>query len=78
MLSEVIQLKANNIDGILGKVIQFYFYFINKKCNKIILFSAKHELVFINFYVDWCRYSNLMQPVFDESARLVIQIRPGL
>lgn len=35
------------------------------------LILAKYELVFINFYVDWCRYSKLMQPIFDEAARLV-------
>jgi len=30
-----------------------------------------NELVFVNFYADWCRFSNLLAPVFDEAAALV-------
>lgn len=30
--------------------------------------SASNELVFINFYADWCRFSNLLAPIFDEAA----------
>uniref|UniRef100_A0A146KR41 Endoplasmic reticulum resident protein 44 n=1 Tax=Lygus hesperus TaxID=30085 RepID=A0A146KR41_LYGHE len=29
---------------------------------------ASNELVFINFYADWCKFSNLLQPIFDEAA----------
>lgn len=29
---------------------------------------ADHELVIINFYADWCRFSNILAPVFDEAA----------
>ncbi|KAJ8676476.1 hypothetical protein QAD02_012263 [Eretmocerus hayati] len=29
---------------------------------------ASNELVFINFYAEWCRFSNLLAPVFDEAA----------
>lgn len=29
---------------------------------------ATNELVFINFYADWCRFSSLLAPVFDEAA----------
>lgn len=29
---------------------------------------ASNELVFINFYADWCHFSNLLSPVFDEAA----------
>lgn len=32
------------------------------------LLAASNELVFINFYAEWCRFSNLLQPVFDEAA----------
>lgn len=34
----------------------------------MLLFSASNELVFINFYADWCRFSNLLAPIFDEVA----------
>lgn len=29
---------------------------------------ANTELVLINFYADWCRFSNMLQPIFDEAA----------
>ncbi|KFM62196.1 Endoplasmic reticulum resident protein 44, partial [Stegodyphus mimosarum] len=27
-----------------------------------------HELVFLNFYADWCRFSQILGPIFDEAA----------
>lgn len=35
------------------------------------VFTASNELVFINFYAEWCRFSNLLQPIFDNAADLV-------
>lgn len=32
------------------------------------IFAASNELVFINFYADWCRFSNMLAPIFDEAA----------
>uniref|UniRef100_A0A1L8DUR4 Putative endoplasmic reticulum resident protein erp44 n=1 Tax=Nyssomyia neivai TaxID=330878 RepID=A0A1L8DUR4_9DIPT len=32
---------------------------------------ASNELVFINFYAEWCRFSNILQPIFDEAADAV-------
>jgi endoplasmic reticulum resident protein 44 len=29
---------------------------------------ASNELVFINFYAEWCRFSNILMPIFDEAA----------
>lgn len=29
---------------------------------------ASNELVFINFYADWCKFSNMLAPIFDEAA----------
>lgn len=31
-------------------------------------FVAKNELVLINFYAHWCRFSNLLAPIFDKAA----------
>lgn len=45
---------------------------INLETNQfsIVFFSsvASNELVFINFYAEWCRFSNILQPIFDEAA----------
>ena len=32
------------------------------------LIPANHEFVFINFYADWCRFSNMLSPIWDEFA----------
>lgn len=32
---------------------------------------ASNELVFINFYADWCRFSNMLAPIFDDAAEKV-------
>ncbi|XP_056640972.1 endoplasmic reticulum resident protein 44 [Diorhabda sublineata] len=37
---------------------------------------ASNELVFINFYADWCRFSNLLMPIFDESADAIAKEFP--
>lgn len=37
---------------------------------------ASNELVIINFYADWCRFSNLLQPIFDEAADKVREAFP--
>jgi endoplasmic reticulum resident protein 44 len=29
---------------------------------------ASTDLVFINFYADWCRFSNMLAPIFNEAA----------
>lgn len=34
-------------------------------------YIGKHELVFINFYADWCRFSQILAPVFEEAAKNV-------
>uniref|UniRef100_A0A0K8TS55 Putative endoplasmic reticulum resident protein 44-like isoform x2 n=1 Tax=Tabanus bromius TaxID=304241 RepID=A0A0K8TS55_TABBR len=37
---------------------------------------ASNELVFINFYAEWCRFSNILQPIFDEAAEKVKEAFP--
>ncbi|XP_026742447.1 endoplasmic reticulum resident protein 44 isoform X1 [Trichoplusia ni] len=29
---------------------------------------ASNEIVFINFYAEWCKFSNMLMPIFDEAA----------
>ena len=38
---------------------------------------ASNELVFINFYADWCRFSNMLAPIFDEAADKVVAEFPN-
>ncbi|CAG9761186.1 unnamed protein product [Ceutorhynchus assimilis] len=37
---------------------------------------ASNELVFINFYADWCRFSSILMPIFDEAATAVAKEYP--
>lgn len=37
---------------------------------------ASNELVFINFYAEWCRFSNILMPIFDEAADRIIKEFP--
>ncbi|XP_060527736.1 endoplasmic reticulum resident protein 44 isoform X2 [Cylas formicarius] len=37
---------------------------------------ASNELVFVNFYADWCRFSNILMPIFDEAAENVAKEFP--
>ncbi|GIY75177.1 endoplasmic reticulum resident protein 44 [Caerostris extrusa] len=32
---------------------------------------ANNELVFLNFYADWCRFSQILGPIFDEAAETI-------
>ena len=35
------------------------------------IFSARNDVVFVNFYADWCRFSQILAPTFDEASRLI-------
>lgn len=34
-------------------------------------YVGKHDLVFLNFYADWCRFSQILGPIFDEAAETI-------
>ncbi|XP_071039287.1 endoplasmic reticulum resident protein 44 isoform X1 [Parasteatoda tepidariorum] len=34
-------------------------------------YVKNHELVFLNFYADWCRFSQMLGPIFDEAAEQI-------
>jgi len=38
---------------------------------------ANYEFVFINFYADWCRFSNMLAPLWDEGADLITKELAG-
>lgn len=40
--------------------------------------TSQHELVFINFYADWCRFSQILAPIFEEAyAHLLKEYEPN-
>ncbi|XP_055712554.1 endoplasmic reticulum resident protein 44 [Phlebotomus papatasi] len=41
---------------------------VQLKSDNLDMTLASNELVFINFYAEWCRFSNILQPIFDEAA----------
>jgi len=44
--------------------------------NNIDATLADNEFVFINFYADWCRFSNMLSPVWDEAADKAVKEFP--
>lgn len=36
--------------------------------NNLDMVLASNEIVFINFYAEWCRFSNMLMPIFDDAA----------
>lgn len=37
---------------------------------------ASNELVIINFYADWCRFSSILAPEFEEAATKISELYP--
>lgn len=40
----------------------------NDNINQII---TRNDVVFVNFYADWCRFSQILSPTFDEASRKI-------
>ncbi|GBM18794.1 Endoplasmic reticulum resident protein 44 [Araneus ventricosus] len=38
---------------------------------------ANNDLVFLNFYADWCRFSQILGPIFDEAAETIAKEYPS-
>ncbi|PIK43820.1 putative endoplasmic reticulum resident protein 44 [Apostichopus japonicus] len=34
---------------------------------------ASNDIVFVNFYANWCRFSQMLKPIFEEAAQVVQQ-----
>lgn len=63
--SGAVQLTQQTLDSTLGTL----FYLIHTfSAFKQPSLSASNEIVFLNFYADWCRFSNILMPVFDDAA----------
>lgn len=67
---------AQQLRSILKIFIQ---YFVNFRLNSLenILFEflclASNEIVLINFYTNWCRFSQILSPIYDQFADKVQQ-----
>ena len=70
--SGAVQLDANNIDG--GASFDFlvladsFQTFSNSPLKPFSGILENNDLVLINFYADWCRFSNMLAPIWDEGA----------
>lgn len=56
-----------------------YAYFNNNdvvKIMKFCFFTGTTEIVFVNFYAEWCRFSQLLNPVFEEASKKLIEDVP--
>lgn len=36
-------------------------------------FIAQYEIIFVNFYADWCRFSRILAPLFEEAYQKILQ-----
>ncbi|XP_791945.2 endoplasmic reticulum resident protein 44 [Strongylocentrotus purpuratus] len=36
-----------------------------------------NDIVFVNFYANWCRFSQMLKPIFEEAAKVAQQEFPG-
>lgn len=45
----------------------------NDNINTII---SRNDVVFVNFYADWCRFSQILSPTFDEASRKISEEFP--
>lgn len=36
--------------------------------NVAVCFAAQYDVVFVNFYAEWCKFSRMLTPIFDQTA----------
>ncbi|XP_050436854.1 endoplasmic reticulum resident protein 44 isoform X2 [Adelges cooleyi] len=74
-----IQFNNNNINGAEQLVSKNVDGAIPLNSKNIDMTLASNELVIINFYADWCRFSGILAPIFNEAANKVAELykEPG-
>ena len=45
--------------------------------NNIDQLLKSNEIVFVNFYADWCRFSQMLKPIFAEASEKFKDVAPG-
>lgn len=71
---EVTKLGKNSIDDVMGMYDRVADLFNQQLYDATCFFfriAAKSGVLFINFYADWCRFSNLLEPIFAETAQII-------
>ncbi|XP_071148809.1 endoplasmic reticulum resident protein 44-like isoform X2 [Mytilus edulis] len=56
---------------LLSCISPVYLDVINMDSQNLKSVLGGHELVFVNFYADWCRFSQILKPVFEEASNKV-------
>ncbi|KAI6182543.1 Thioredoxin [Aphelenchoides bicaudatus] len=68
-LAAVQQLDSGGFDAALGLYLLF---------GPIIsVHLAQNQVVFVNFYADWCRFSQILKPIFEEASGQFKDNAPG-
>ena len=52
--------------------------FFTSHVESLVGILENNDLVLINFYADWCRFSNMLAPIWDEGADKVAAQLPGV
>uniref|UniRef100_H2YVH1 Thioredoxin domain-containing protein n=1 Tax=Ciona savignyi TaxID=51511 RepID=H2YVH1_CIOSA len=71
-------MKLQDFKHLLSFLIYFIVLICNSNCEVIKLddknmdtILQSNQVVFVNFYADWCRFSQMLAPVFEQTATLV-------
>ncbi|KAA0703327.1 Endoplasmic reticulum resident protein 44 [Triplophysa tibetana] len=64
---EITSLDSGNIDEIL---------IIQLKLNHTFLSTDNAGVAIVNFYADWCRFSQMLHPIFEEASNIVREEYP--
>lgn len=70
--AEVVSLTSQNFEQTIRELSSTIY---GKYANYHV--SEANELVFVNFYADWCRFSQMLKPIFLEASEKFKDAAPG-
>jgi len=68
---------------LISLLVSIYFYghvqpgAVQVKTDNADSYLGGHELVFLNFYANWCRFSQMLEPIYDEFADKISKEYPA-